>query len=93
MCAFACASPAPTPELGHTRTPRALLTCPSLCATSPCHTRRPSVSNAPFWTRQGAYAFNQPLSFDTSSVTTMYSMFWVRFRLRLLPPLSSCMGP
>eukprot|EP00964_Phaeocystis_antarctica_P009990 scaffold5448_cov59-Phaeocystis_antarctica.AAC.2 len=29
-------------------------------------------------TRQGAYAFNQPLSFDTSSVTNMDSMFIVR---------------
>ena len=30
-----------TPELGHTRSPRALLIRPSLCATSPCHTRFP----------------------------------------------------
>ena len=29
-------------------------------------------------TRQGASAFNQPLSFDTSSVTTMGWMFQVR---------------
>ena len=29
-------------------------------------------------TRQGAYAFNQPLSFDTSSVTDMNEMFAVR---------------
>jgi len=29
-------------------------------------------------TRQRAYAFNQPLSWDTSSVTTMDSMFQVR---------------
>jgi len=28
--------------------------------------------------RQDAYAFNQPLSFDTSSVTTMDYMFQVR---------------
>ena len=32
----------------------------------------------PFDSRQGASAFNQPLSFDTSSVTTMYFMFYVR---------------
>ena len=32
----------------------------------------------PLSTRQNAYAFNQPLSFDTSSVTTMESMFRVR---------------
>ena len=30
----------------------------------------------PFSTRQGASAFNQPLSFDTSSVTDMNHMFW-----------------
>jgi len=30
------------------------------------------------WTRQGAYAFNQPLTFDTSSVTSMNGMFQVR---------------
>ena len=31
-----------------------------------------------FDSRQDASAFNQPLSFDTSSVTTMYYMFHVR---------------
>eukprot|EP00964_Phaeocystis_antarctica_P041073 scaffold23484_cov46-Phaeocystis_antarctica.AAC.1 len=30
------------------------------------------------WTRQHAIAFNQPLSFDTPSVTYMVNMFWVR---------------
>ena len=30
------------------------------------------------WTRQDADAFNQPLSFDTSSVIYMYYMFQVR---------------
>ena len=34
--------------------------------------------HAPLVTRQGAYMFNQPLSFDTSSVTDMSSMFEVR---------------
>jgi len=29
-------------------------------------------------TRQQAWAFNQPLSFDTSSVTSMREMFYVR---------------
>ena len=32
------------------------------------------------WTRQDAYAFNQPLSFDTSSVTSMQYMFQVWLR-------------
>jgi hypothetical protein len=60
---------------------------------SPCHTRFP-LSDVPLWTRQYAYAFNQPLSFDTSRVTDMSYMFYVRFRLRLFCPaaLPSC-GP
>ena len=33
---------------------------------------------ASHWTRQSATAFNQPLSLDTSSVTSMYEMFRVR---------------
>ena len=36
------------------------------------------ASHAPLCTRQGAYAFNQPLTFDTSSVTDMQYMFSVR---------------
>ena len=40
-------------------------------------------------TRQNAHAFNQPLSFDTSSVTTMSSMFYVRSSPRLAPNLQS----
>ena len=43
-------------------------------------------------TRQSATAFNQPLSFDTSKVTTMRSMFAVR-SARALPPLSLDSGP
>jgi len=42
----------------------------------------PSV-RCPLWTPQGTDAFNQPLNFDTSSVTDMSHMFAVRFRLRL----------
>eukprot|EP00964_Phaeocystis_antarctica_P070295 scaffold42784_cov32-Phaeocystis_antarctica.AAC.1 len=44
---------------------------PVLCTSS--HTVRP-----PFDSRQRASAFNQPLSFDTSSVREMYYMFSVR---------------
>ena len=36
-------------------------------------------------TRQSASAFNQPLSFDTSKVTDMHGVFWVR-STRALPP-------
>ena len=46
---------------------------------SPPH-RMPSPS-----TRQFASAFNQPLSFDTSSVTNMYRMFRVRSARALGP--------
>jgi hypothetical protein len=38
----------------------------------------PPASHALPSTRQRASAFNQPLSFDTSSVTTMLGMFQVR---------------
>ena len=44
----------------------------------PCSHLSPPASHALPSTRQGAYAFNQPLSFDTSSVTTMSGMFYVR---------------
>merc|ERR1712086_988452 len=40
---------------------------------------------AGFSTRQDARAFNQPLSFDTSKVTNMYAMFWVRSARALAP--------
>eukprot|EP00964_Phaeocystis_antarctica_P034498 scaffold19637_cov48-Phaeocystis_antarctica.AAC.1 len=38
----------------------------------------PSTACPPFDSRQSASAFNQPLSFDTSSVTDMLNMFTVR---------------
>ena len=37
-------------------------------------------------TRQGALAFNQPLDFDTSKVTSMNRMFFVRSARALAPP-------
>ena len=43
----------------------------------------PGVSpsqHASLWTRQNARAFNQPLTFDASSVTSMRYMFQVRLR-------------
>ena len=46
------------------------------------------TSYAPLSTRQLASAFNQPLSFDTSSVTDMGFMFYVR-PVRALRPISS----
>ena len=50
----------------------------------PAHTPRPT-SHAFVSTRQGASAFNQPLSWNTSSVTTMRSMFYVRSAHALAP--------
>ena len=47
------------------------------------------VPHARLFTRQGASAFNQPLSFDTSKVTTMYAMFYVRSARALPPPALS----
>ena len=43
-------------------------------------------SHARLSTRQGASAFNQPLSFDTSSVTNMDRMFMVRSARALASP-------
>ena len=57
-----------------------------------CHARPPPAARtssriacALLSTRQGAWAFNQPLSFDTSSVTYMNNMFVVR-SAPTLPP-------
>jgi hypothetical protein len=81
-CAFC-----PHSRLGHTRIP--------LCATSPRHAF--SSVGCPLWTRQRADVFNQPLSFDSSSVTAMNDMFYVRFRQRVqsseLPPAPSAHTP
>jgi len=79
----ACAFLKHAPELG--RTHAACAPEPSLCATSPRHTHFPLCRMPPCWTRQNADDFNQPLSFDTSSVIDTSHMFHVRFRLRLLP--------
>jgi len=76
----------PTLPSWATRTPRALLIRPSLCLPSPlCHTHFSLHAGCLLWTRQNADAFNQLLSFNTSSVTNMGAMFRVRFRLRVLP--------
>ena len=46
-----------------------------------------------FASRQGASAFNQPLSFDTSGVTYMYAMFYVRSSPCPAPNLQSSLPP
>eukprot|EP00964_Phaeocystis_antarctica_P079091 scaffold49241_cov81-Phaeocystis_antarctica.AAC.1 len=58
---------------------------PARCACTAVARRLPPPSRTssrnvcpPFDSRQGASASNQPLSFDTSSVRTMYQMFRVR---------------
>ena len=43
------------------------------------------ASQARLSTRQSAKAFSQPLSFDTSSVTNMQQMFYVRSTRPLQP--------
>ena len=45
----------------------------------------PHRTHALLSTRQGASAFNQPLSWDTSKVTDMYGMFEVRSARALAP--------
>eukprot|EP00964_Phaeocystis_antarctica_P086061 scaffold54446_cov43-Phaeocystis_antarctica.AAC.2 len=54
-------------------------------------TPRPA-SHASLSTRQGATAFNQPLSFDTSKVSSMEFMFHVR-PTPALPPISGRAPP
>ena len=51
---------------------------------SPARTS-PRIAYALPSTRQDAYAFNQPLSFDTSKVTNVFGMFWVRPARALRP--------
>ena len=56
---------------------------PLVCRHHPRPSRLPARTSPPAShalppTRQEAKAFNKPLSFDTSSVTTMYAMFYVR---------------
>ena len=54
-------------------------TCAAATARPPVSRPAPcSASHALFSTRQDARAFNQPLTFDTSSVTAMPHMFLVR---------------
>ena len=73
---FACA----LPPISSRSLACALLTYPRC---PPPHAPRPALRAPPYIctpsdSRQGASAFNQPLSLDTSSVTTMYLMFYVR---------------
>ena len=58
------------------------------CRPQPSPTSQLPAWYALFLTRQGASSFNQPLSFDTSKVTDMGDMFYVRFA-RASPPISS----
>ena len=48
---------------------------------------------ASLWTRQNAQVFNQPLSLDTSKVTRMNDVFWVRLRACPCHPLTSRVLP
>ena len=64
----------------------ALRLTPSRLTPSRRAPRPACIARPPFdCTRQGASDFNQPLSFDTSSVTTMYNMFSVRSAHALSP--------
>ena len=52
-----------------------------------------TVVHPPFDSRQGAVQFNQPLTFDTSSVTHMEDMFLVRSARSTPPPPPEAMSP
>ena len=63
--------------------------CPMPYRLAPAPKPRPRTSHSihpPFDSRQGALQFNQPLTFDTSSVTHMEDMFEVRFARSTPPP-------
>jgi hypothetical protein len=63
--------------------------CAAAAPRPPASRRAPRpVSHALLSTRQYASAFNQPLSFDTSKVTNMRSMFHVRSARALAPKLA-----
>ena len=62
---------------------------PPPTALSPPVTYLPPASYAHTLRRQYAYAFNQPLTLDTSKVTTMEAMFEVR----TLAPTSPAESP
>ena len=64
---------------------RPLAPAPSHALPPPAaRTPRPASHALPL-TRQNAHAFNQPLSFDTSKVTDMSYMFYVRSARALAP--------
>ena len=65
-------------------------TCAAAVLRTPASRLAPvPASHARLSTRQSADAFNQPLSFDTSSVTNMIRMFNVRSARALWPPALS----
>eukprot|EP00964_Phaeocystis_antarctica_P109345 scaffold73835_cov49-Phaeocystis_antarctica.AAC.1 len=68
-------SPCPAPNLQSSPSMHAPFT--AVASRLPARTS-PRIVYPPFDSRQRASAFNQPLSFDTSSVTTMAYMFYVR---------------
>ena len=83
-------SPCPAPNLQsspplHARAPRSAATFGALPVCTSPRITCPSLDSG-----QGASAFNQPLSFDTSSVTTMHFMFYVRSSPCPAPNLQSC---
>ena len=69
-------SPCPAPDLQLSLPLCAAVSRHLLCLLA--RSTSPRIVCPPFGSRQGASAFNQPLSFNTSSVTTMRSMFNVR---------------
>ena len=82
-------SPCPAPNLQSS--PLLHATCAAVVRRLPPADWYTSPRNVcpPFDSRQRASAFNQPLSFDTSSVTNMHGMFYVRSAPCLAPNLQS----
>ena len=79
-------SPCPAPSRALPYTLRASRSSAAPIAPDPYTSLRTTYTIYCVDSRQGASSFNQPLSFDTSSVTTMRSMFNVRSSREICAP-------
>ena len=89
-----CSSPCPAPICSRALSCTLLAPRPPAASPAPAglHTS-PHTACPPFDSRQLASAFNQPLSFNTSSVTYMKYMFYVHSSPCLAPNLQSSPAP
>ena len=89
----ACSTCAPPRALSQSAVEPAPARCVNRDRPPPPARTSPRTACPPFDSRQSASAFNQPLSFDTTSVTSMYGMFRVRSSPCPAPNLQSSPAP